>query len=94
MTTNIFRVSVSGLKENPKDKNWDSFKKYFFTNILESPEDNIVLEKSRWQRSETESDSRDSDSSIKFFKNTLTNLLYNCFFFLCAQAWYMENIYI
>ena len=93
MTTKIF--SVSGLKENSKGKSRASFKKCLFTNILESPEANIVWEKTRWQRFETESDLQDSDSSIKCFKNTLTNLLCNLFSFnICAGMIYGTYLYL
>ena len=90
-----FSVSVSGLEENSKGKSWTSFKKCLFTNILESPEANIMWEKNRWQRFETESDLQDSDSSIKYFKNTLTNLLCNLFSFnICAGMIYWTYLYL
>ena len=56
----------------------------------------ILCEKNtRWQRFETESDLQDSDSSIKCFKNTLTNLLCNLFSFnICAGMIYGTYLYL
>ena len=94
MTTKIFS-ECQWLEGKFQGRELSFLQEIFIHQYTWKPRSQYCGEKTRWQRFETESDLQDSDSSIKCFKNTLTNLLCNLFSFnICAGMIYGTYLYL